>query len=53
LDRPSFGTENIYEIYAESFQDEAHPDAIVVEARQLADRARGARQEHQEREGMQ
>jgi phosphoglucomutase len=36
--RPS-GTENIYKIYAESFQDEAHLDAIVDEARQMVDRA--------------
>jgi phosphoglucomutase len=32
--RPS-GTENIYKIYAESFQDEAHLDAIVHEAQQI------------------
>ena len=30
--RPS-GTENIYKIYAESFRDEGHLDAIVREAR--------------------
>jgi phosphoglucomutase len=30
--RPS-GTENIYKIYAESFRDQAHLDAIVTEAR--------------------
>ncbi|MGP0066037.1 MAG: phosphoglucomutase (alpha-D-glucose-1,6-bisphosphate-dependent) [Isosphaeraceae bacterium] len=32
--RPS-GTENIYKIYAESFQDQAHLDAIVAEAQQI------------------
>ena len=32
--RPS-GTENIYKIYAESFKDEAHLNAIVSEARKL------------------
>ncbi|MBV8554262.1 MAG: alpha-D-glucose phosphate-specific phosphoglucomutase [Planctomycetaceae bacterium] len=32
--RPS-GTENIYKIYAESFQDQSHLDAIVDEARQI------------------
>jgi phosphoglucomutase len=32
--RPS-GTENIYKIYAESFRDEAHLDAIVAEAREM------------------
>jgi phosphoglucomutase len=32
--RPS-GTENIYKIYAESFKDEAHLDAIVHEAQQI------------------
>jgi phosphoglucomutase len=36
--RPS-GTENIYKIYAESFKDEAHLDAIVVEAQQLVSKA--------------
>jgi len=30
------------EIYAESFQDEAHLDAIVAEARQMAGRALAA-----------
>ena len=34
--RPS-GTENIYKIYAESFKDEAHLDAIVREAQQIVD----------------
>ena len=32
--RPS-GTENIYKIYAESFRDQAHLDAIVNEAQQI------------------
>jgi phosphoglucomutase len=32
--RPS-GTENIYKIYAESFRDEAHLDAILQEAQQI------------------
>jgi phosphoglucomutase len=40
--RPS-GTENIYKIYAESFKDEAHLDAIVREARQIVGAALGAK----------
>ncbi len=36
--RPS-GTENIYKIYAESFKDQAHLDAIVAEARQIVSAA--------------
>jgi phosphoglucomutase len=36
--RPS-GTENIYKIYAESFRDAAHLDALVAEAQQLVDAA--------------
>ena len=36
--RPS-GTENIYKIYAESFQDQAHLDAIVAEARAIVEHA--------------
>jgi phosphoglucomutase len=32
--RPS-GTENIYKIYAESFKDQAHLDAIVIEAQKI------------------
>ena len=36
--RPS-GTENIYKIYAESFQSEAHLNAIVSEARQIVNNA--------------
>src|SRR5262249_12047147 len=32
--RPS-GTENIYKIYAESFRDQAHLDAIVSEAQEI------------------
>jgi phosphoglucomutase len=38
--RPS-GTENIYKIYAESFKDEAHLDAIVHEAQQIVSDALG------------
>ena len=36
--RPS-GTENIYKIYAESFRDRAHLDAILTEAQGIVDRA--------------
>jgi phosphoglucomutase len=36
--RPS-GTEDIYKIYAESFRDAAHLDALVREAQQLVDAA--------------
>jgi phosphoglucomutase len=36
--RPS-GTENIYKIYAESFKDEAHLNAIVSEAQDMVDKA--------------
>jgi phosphoglucomutase len=36
--RPS-GTENIYKIYAESFKDERHLQAIVSEAQQIVDDA--------------
>jgi phosphoglucomutase len=36
--RPS-GTEDIYKIYAESFKDQAHLDAIVSEARAIVSRA--------------
>jgi phosphoglucomutase len=36
--RPS-GTENIYKIYAESFRDQEHLDAIVAEAKQIVARA--------------
>jgi phosphoglucomutase len=36
--RPS-GTENIYKIYAESFRDRAHLDAILSEAQHIVDRA--------------
>ena len=38
--RPS-GTENIYKIYAESFKDERHLQAIVDEAQQIVDNALG------------
>jgi phosphoglucomutase len=36
--RPS-GTENIYKIYAESFKDEAHLEAIVHEAQEIVNNA--------------
>ena len=36
--RPS-GTENIYKIYAESFKDQAHLDAIVNEAEEIVNNA--------------
>ena len=36
--RPS-GTEHIYKIYAESFKDEQHLDAIVAEVQQIVDNA--------------
>ena len=36
--RPS-GTEDIYKIYAESFQGETHLDSIVSEAQEIVDRA--------------
>ncbi|HKB13902.1 MAG TPA: phosphoglucomutase (alpha-D-glucose-1,6-bisphosphate-dependent), partial [Vicinamibacterales bacterium] len=39
--RPS-GTENIYKIYAESFRDAAHLDAIVREAEAVVNKAIGA-----------
>jgi phosphoglucomutase len=39
--RPS-GTENIYKIYAESFESPAHLDAIVAEARAAVDRTLSA-----------
>lgn len=39
--RPS-GTEDIYKIYAESFRDQAHLDAIVAEAQAIVNDALGA-----------
>jgi phosphoglucomutase len=39
--RPS-GTEHIYKIYAESFEDPSHLDAIVAEARAIVDSAMGS-----------
>jgi phosphoglucomutase len=39
--RPS-GTENVYKIYAESFRDEAHLDAIVEEAQDIVNKALAA-----------
>jgi phosphoglucomutase len=38
--RPS-GTENIYKIYAESFKEQAHLDAIVRDAQAIVNRALG------------
>ena len=38
--RPS-GTEDVYKIYAESFRDEAHLQAIVIEAKQIVSAALG------------
>ena len=38
--RPS-GTENIYKIYAESFKDEAHREALVGEAQEIVNHALG------------
>jgi len=40
--RPS-GTEDVYKIYAESFKDAAHLDALVGEAQNLVDAAIGSR----------
>jgi phosphoglucomutase len=39
--RPS-GTENLYKVYAESFRDQAHLDALVGEAQQIVSNALGA-----------
>jgi phosphoglucomutase len=39
--RPS-GTENIYKLYAESFRDQAHLDAIVSEAQEIVSAALGS-----------
>src|SRR5207253_6954740 len=39
--RPS-GTEAVYKIYAESFRDEAHLDAIASEAQAMVDKALGS-----------
>ncbi|MGB7555641.1 MAG: phosphoglucomutase (alpha-D-glucose-1,6-bisphosphate-dependent) [Candidatus Korobacteraceae bacterium] len=36
--RPS-GTENVYKIYAESFRNQAHLDAVVAEAQQIVNNA--------------
>ena len=36
--RPS-GTENIYKIYAESFKDERHLQAIVAEAQEIVSKS--------------
>lgn len=42
--RPS-GTENIYKIYAESFQDQAHLTRIVEEAQQIVSRSLGGKRD--------
>jgi phosphoglucomutase len=48
--RPS-GTENIYKIYAESFKDQAHLDAIVNEAQEIVNEAlESAGSPHRQRE---
>jgi phosphoglucomutase len=39
--RPS-GTENLYKLYAESFKDEAHLDAVLGEAQEILGRTLGA-----------
>jgi phosphoglucomutase len=39
--RPS-GTENIYKVYAESFQGEDHLNSIISEAQEIVDRALGS-----------
>jgi phosphoglucomutase len=39
--RPS-GTEDLYKIYAESFRDQAHLDALVTEAQRIVGKALGA-----------
>jgi phosphoglucomutase len=39
--RPS-GTENLYKVYAESFRDQAHLDALVGEAQEIVNDALGA-----------
>jgi phosphoglucomutase len=38
--RPS-GTEHIYKLYAESFKNQAHLDALVAEAQEIVNRALG------------
>ena len=43
--RPS-GTENIYKIYAESFQSESHLDSIVREAQKIVNNALGSTLSH-------
>jgi phosphoglucomutase len=39
--RPS-GTENVYKLYAESFKDEAHLDAVLGEAQEIISKTLGA-----------
>jgi phosphoglucomutase len=51
--RPS-GTENIYKIYAESFNDKGHLDAIVNEAQEIVnDALKSLGSAHQQREPRQ
>jgi len=51
--RPS-GTENIYKIYAESFKDQGHLDAIVSEAQEIVnDALKSFGSAHQQREPRQ
>jgi len=42
--RPS-GTENVYKIYAESFQSEAHLNTILAEAEGIVNQAMTSREE--------
>jgi phosphoglucomutase len=51
--RPS-GTENIYKIYAESFKNQSHLDAIVNEAQEIVNNAlKSSGSAHQQREAHQ
>ena len=47
--RPS-GTENIYKIYAESFKDQGHLDAIVSEAQEIVNALKSFDSVYQQRE---
>jgi phosphoglucomutase len=47
--RPS-GTEAVYKIYAESFKNEAHLDAIVSEAQEMVNNALGSSTPHHEQD---
>ena len=48
--RPS-GTENMYKIYAESFMDQAHLDAIVTEAQAMVSAALNLSEPNQPKRG--